>query len=259
MSEPIPEPGTLLSEAASSEPPVRRRSLRRYLATADTPFPRLVRAIRSAIATFSVPAPHALTKPLLWLFLALRNSYFFALRVFICEPLFKAYCKRYGRGLRTDCYVHWVSGSGDIMLGANVWLDGKIAIGFAARFAERPELLIGDNTAIGHGCRFAIGKRITIGRNCNLSGGTIVMDSNGHPADPKARSAHQPPAAEDVRPVVIGDGVWIGMQCIIFPGVKIGDGSVISAGSVVRTHVPPYSVVAGNPAKVMFRLKRPES
>ena len=45
---------------------------------------------------------------------------------------------------------------------------------------------------------------------------------------------------------------------MIFPGVKIGEGSVISAASIVRSHVPPYSVVAGNPAKVMFRLKKPE-
>ena len=55
---------------------------------------------------------------------------------------------------------------------------------------------------------------------------------------------------------MIPDGVWIGRHCIIFPGVKIGENSVISAGSVVRTHVPSYSVVAGNPAKVMFRLKK---
>jgi acetyltransferase-like isoleucine patch superfamily enzyme len=85
------------------------------------------------------------------------------------------------------------------------------------------------------------------------------MDSNGHPVDPRLRWAGEPPAPEDVRPVVIADGVWVGRQCIIFPGVKVGEGSVISAGSVVRTHVPPYSVVAGNPAKVMFRLKRPDA
>ena len=84
------------------------------------------------------------------------------------------------------------------------------------------------------------------------------MDSNAHSVDPVLRWQNSAPAEEDVRPVVIGDGVWIGLRCIIFPGVKIGDGSVVSAGSVVRSHVPPYSVVAGNPAKVMFRLKKPD-
>jgi acetyltransferase-like isoleucine patch superfamily enzyme len=84
------------------------------------------------------------------------------------------------------------------------------------------------------------------------------MDSNGHDTDPALRWRHEAPRAEDVRPVIIRDNVWIGRNCIIFPGVKIGEGSVISAGSVVRSHVPPYAVVAGNPAKVMFRLKKPD-
>jgi acetyltransferase-like isoleucine patch superfamily enzyme len=83
------------------------------------------------------------------------------------------------------------------------------------------------------------------------------MDSNAHRTDPAARLALEPPAPEEIRPVISRDGVWIGRRCLIFPGVKVGEGSVISAGSVVRTHVPPYSVVAGNPARVMFRLKNP--
>jgi acetyltransferase-like isoleucine patch superfamily enzyme len=197
-------------------------------------------------------------KPLLWLFLLLRNAYYFAVRVFICEPLFKAYCTKFGRNLHTGSYLHWITGRGAIVIGDNVTLDGKISIAFAARFSDQPTLQIGDNTGIGHGCSFTIGKLISIGRNCNLSGEVTIMDSNAHRTDPVARLALKPPAPEEIRPVIIRDGIWIGRQCIIFPGVKIGEGSVISAGSVVRTHVPPYSVVAGNPARVMFRLKKPD-
>jgi acetyltransferase-like isoleucine patch superfamily enzyme len=178
------------------------------------------------------------------------------MRVFVCEPLFKAYCKQYGRRLRTGIFIHRVSGKGDIILGNNVWINGKCNFNFAARFADRPALLVGDNTGIGHDCIFSIGKRITIGRDCILSGSVWIADSNGHPADLAARRTGQPPAPEDVRPVVIGNGVWIGRQTLIFPGVRIGDGSIISAGSVVRLHVPPYSVVAGNPAKIVMRLRR---
>jgi acetyltransferase-like isoleucine patch superfamily enzyme len=205
---------------------------------------------------FAVPAPKIIVKPLLWLFLFVRNVYYFVVRVFFCEPLFKAYCTKYGRNLHTGCYLHWIGGKGDIIIGDNVTLDGKSSIAFAARFSDHPTLQIGDNTGIGHGCSFTIGKLISIGRNCNLSGDITIMDSNAHDTDPAARMARKPPRPEDVRPVIIRDDVWIGRQCIIFPGVKIGEGSVISAGSVVRTHVPPYSVVAGNPAKVMFRLKK---
>jgi acetyltransferase-like isoleucine patch superfamily enzyme len=209
------------------------------------------------INEFSVPAPKLVVRPLVWLFLLLRNGYYFVVRVFICEPFFKAHCAKYGRNLHTDAHLHWISGKGDIVIGDNVSLVGKVNIGFAARFSDRPTLEIGDNTGIGPGCSFAIGKLISIGRNCTLSGNISIMDSNGHDLDPVSRLEHQPPQPEDVRPVIIRDNVWIGNSCIVFPGVKIGEGSVISAGSVIRTHVPPYSVVAGNPAKVMFRLKNP--
>jgi acetyltransferase-like isoleucine patch superfamily enzyme len=246
----------LRTETESSE--AAKLSLRRRLATSQGRLARLLRWAYRAINNFAVPAPRIVVRPLLRLFLLARNFYYFALRVFICEPLFKAYCTKYGRNLHTGCFVHWITGKGDIVLGDNVTLDGKSNIAFAARYSDHPTLQIGDNTGIGHNCFFTVGKLISIGRNCILSGDISIMDSSGHNADPVTRLASKPPEAEDVRPVVIRDGVWIGKHCIIFPGVKIGEGSVISAGSVVRSHVPPYSVVAGNPAKVMFRLKKPD-
>ena len=244
--------------AESGSRDMAKPSLRMRLATSQGRFARIVRWAYWSANNFAVPAPKIVVKPLLWVFLLIRSAYYFAVRVFICEPLFKAYCTKYGRNLHTGCYIHWVMGKGDIVIGDNVTIDGKVSIAFAARFSDHPTLEIGDNTGIGHGCFFTIGKRISIGRNCHLSGDITIMDSNAHDTDPAARLARKPPNPEDVRPVVIRDEVWIGRWCIIFPGVKIGEGSVISAGSVVRTHVPPFSVVAGNPAKVMFRLKKPD-
>jgi len=233
-------------------------SLRRRLATSQGSLARLLRWGYRAVNRFSVPAPRIIVRPLLRFFLLIRRAYYFVVRVFFCEPLFKAYCTKYGRNLHTGCFLHWIAGKGDIVLGDNVTLDGKTTIVFAARFSDHPTLEIGDNSGIGHNCFFTVGKLISIGRNCILSGDISIMDSSGHDTDPVTRWAYKPPESEDVRPVVIRDGVWIGKHCLIFPGVKIGEGSVISAGSVVRSHVPPYSVVAGNPAKVMFRLKKPD-
>jgi acetyltransferase-like isoleucine patch superfamily enzyme len=234
-----------------------RPGVAQYLATSDRLLPRLIRRLRRRVRSITLPAPGVVVRPLLWAFLAVRGCYYLGLRLFVCEPLFKAYCKQYGRGLRTGVYVHWVEGRGDIIVGDNVRIDGKCVISFAARFVDRPTLTIGDNSGIAHGCRFVVGKQITIGRNCRISGEVVVFDSSGHPADPQARRHGQPPSPEDVRPVVIGDDVWIGVRSLIFPGVRVGTGSVIAGGSVVRCHVPPYSVVAGNPARVVFRLARP--
>lgn len=246
-----------IAEPGSRE--LARMSLRRRLATSQGRFARVVRWAYRSGTNFALPAPKVVVKPLLWLFVAIRSAYWFALRVFICDPINKASFTRYGRNLRTGCFIHWILGKGDIIIGDNVWLSGKIEVRFAARYSDHPALEIGDNTGIGHGCSFTIGKLISIGRNCNFSGDTLVMDISGHDTDPELRWAHKAPNPDDVRPVIIRDGVWIGRRCIIFPGVKIGEGSVISAGSVVRTHVPPYSVAAGNPARVMFRLKKPDT
>ena len=54
-------------------------------------------------------------------------------------------------------------------------------------------------------------------------------------------------------PITIGDGVWIGARAIILPGITIGEGAIVAAGAVVTKDVAPWSVVAGNPAKVVKR------
>jgi acetyltransferase-like isoleucine patch superfamily enzyme len=230
-------------------------SLYQFLAASDHPAARAVRGLRRGIQGFTLPAPRVVVKPMLWAFLGLRGAYFFAKRVLICEPLFKAYCRSFGRGVRTGVYIHWVQGKGDIILGDNVEVDGKCAFTFAARFTARPTLIVGDGTGIGHNCQFTIGKQITIGRECRIASGVWMLDSSGHPSDPEARLAGLPPSPEDVRPIAIEDNVWIGARSIIFPGVTIGRGSIVTAASVVMSDVPPDTVVAGNPARKVGSLQ----
>ena len=62
-------------------------------------------------------------------------------------------------------------------------------------------------------------------------------------------------AIAEQRPILVGDNVWIGSRSILLPGTTIGEGSVVSAASVVRGEVPPYTVVAGNPARPVGSLK----
>jgi acetyltransferase-like isoleucine patch superfamily enzyme len=185
----------------------------------------------------------------LWCYLAGRGLWFTFRRVAIAEPLFKAYCKEYGRGLRTGIYLHWIQGVGDIVTGDDVLVDGKSAISFAARYADRPLLQIGDHTKVGHNCHFTIGKAIRIGRHCLIAANVLMFDSGGHASDPELRMQGLPPAENQVRPITLEDNVWIGRNAIIFPGVTIGEGSIVSAGAVVMMDVPAYTVVAGNPAR----------
>jgi acetyltransferase-like isoleucine patch superfamily enzyme len=226
----------------------------RYLATSDDWKARAFRSLYRAVGNFSVPAPRLITVPILAVVVGIRSTYYFFMRVFICEPLFKAYCTSYGRNLHTGVFLHWVQGKGDIILGDNVTLGGRANIFFAARFSERPVLRIGDNTGIGHQCSFVVGKEISIGRHCRFASSIAVFDTSGHPSDPVARMNGEPPGMDDVRPVIIGDNVWIGTGSAIYPGVVIGDNSIVSANSVVMNNVPANTVVAGNPARMIRSL-----
>jgi acetyltransferase-like isoleucine patch superfamily enzyme len=231
--------------------------LYRYLALSDNRPARLARRLYWGIATFTLPAPKVIVKPMLWAYLAIRSVYYWLMRVLICEPLFKAYCKQYGRGVRTDAHIHWVQGKGDIILGDYVEVDGTCSFAFAARFSPNPTLRVGDHTIIRGGTSFVVCKSIAIGKHCKIAGGVSMFESSGHPSDPEDRMAGLPPRFEDVRPITIGDNVWIGQRSIITPGVTIGEGSIVSAASVVLSDVPPYTVVAGYPARKIASLRNP--
>jgi acetyltransferase-like isoleucine patch superfamily enzyme len=163
--------------------------------------------------------------------------------------LFKAYCTSYGRNLHTGVFLHWVQGKGD-----NVTLGRTIEHLFRGPVFRAPDFRIGDNTGVGHECAFTIGKEIRIGSHCRFASYIAIFDSSGHPSDPVARKRGAPPSRDDVRPVNIGDNVWVGTGVIIYPGVTIGDNSIVSAGSVVMSNVPANTVVAGNPARMVRTL-----
>ncbi len=228
--------------------------LRHRLATSTHPFVKWLKRARRRSVSIPFPLPPALLRPVLWVFLALRTLWYQVYRILVCEPLFRAYCYRVGRGLRTGVFIHWVQGAGRIILGDDVTVDGRCTFTFGASFSERPTLEIGDRTTIGHGCSFAVGKSIRIGEDCLIAQGVAMLDSSGHPLNPEQRRAHLPPAAEEVKPIVIGNNVWIGDNAKIMPGVTIGDGSVVAAGSVVGGSIPPNTLVAGYPARKLRDL-----
>ena len=108
---------------------------------------------------------------------------------------------------------------------------------------------IGAGTRI-HGTCIHAYESIRIGRNCLIAANTQIFDGNGHDLSlPDAEKRIETVGGS--RPVLIEDNVWIGANCIILPGVRIGEGSVISAGSVVSRDIPSLSVAAGNPAIVI--------
>lgn len=111
------------------------------------------------------------------------------------------------------------------------------------------DVVIGHHTRVGIHCT-VIGP-VTIGNHVNLAQGITVSALNHNFSDPSLRIDEQ---GVSTSPVVIEDDVWIGANAVVTPGVTIGSHSVVAAGAVVTKDVPPHTLVAGVPAKVLKSL-----
>jgi acetyltransferase-like isoleucine patch superfamily enzyme len=186
------------------------------------------------------------------LHVGVREGCGWAARFFWYEPLFRSQCDSVGPGLCMDT-LPYINGKGRIVLGERVRLGGKIDIIFSNRLYE-PELIVGDDTFIGHACSINAARSVRIGRHCLIAGSVRLADFDGHPIDADRRRGKEPTPPEGIRPIVIGDDVWIGSSALILKGVTVGDRSIVAAGAVVTRDVPSDVVVAGNPARVVKHL-----
>lgn len=108
----------------------------------------------------------------------------------------------------------------------------------------------GAESFINNDCTFMDGGTITLGSRCFI-GPRVQLYTATHPLDAARRATGE----ERALPVRIGDDCWLGGGAIVLPGVTIGDRSVVGAGAVVTRDVPPDSLVAGNPARVIRKLR----
>ena len=125
----------------------------------------------------------------------------------------------------------------------------KVNIEHNALFS--PKVSLGDYSGIGVNAKIygtcVIGNHVMMGEDCTIITRNHKFDRTDIPMMEQG--------FEEEKPVHIGNDVWIGDRVTIMPGVHIGDGCVIGAGAVVTRDIPPYSIAAGVPAKVLRRRK----
>lgn len=145
-----------------------------------------------------------------------------------------------------------------ITIGAFTHIRGELLT-----FRHGGKINIGHYCYIGEGTRIWSGKDIVIGDRVLIAHNVNIFDNLTHPTNTKARHEHYKtiitsghPSKIDLseQPVVICSDAWIGCMSIVLPGVTIGEGAIVGAGSVVTKDVPPYTIVAGNPAKIIREL-----
>jgi acetyltransferase-like isoleucine patch superfamily enzyme len=128
-------------------------------------------------------------------------------------------------------------------------------------------VVIGDNVYIGGGTIIDCVNSIVIDNDVLVAYECVISDSNNHSirysirrndlAQWKKGRQHDWGTTPS-RPVKICKGAWIGLKSIILQGVTIGEGAIVGAGSVVTRSVPPYTIVAGNPARVIREIPEDE-
>jgi len=109
------------------------------------------------------------------------------------------------------------------------------------------KIRIGDNVWMS-GCSIVARDSIIIEDDVLIGSGVIIMDNDAHPITLEDRDDSSKIIS---KPIVVRNSVFIGARAIIMKGVELGEGAVIGAGSVVTKSVPPFAIVAGNPARVI--------
>lgn len=109
------------------------------------------------------------------------------------------------------------------------------------------KIVIGNNCVL-QGTTICSYNQVSIGDNVIFGPNTVIMDCGGHTLTNRGSSDELDNLI--AKPITIGNDVWIGYGCIILPGVNIGSGAVIGAGSVVTKDVPPNSMAVGNPSTI---------
>ncbi|KAF3011329.1 hypothetical protein E8E14_005211 [Neopestalotiopsis sp. 37M] len=135
----------------------------------------------------------------------------------------------------------------DAVLHEYPWIERPINIDYGTNIKVGSNVFINFNCTILDTCQVSIGSRTLIGPNVSLFSGT-------HPLDPDLRNGTNGPELGGT--ITIGEDCWIAGNVIILPGITIGNGCTIGAGSVVTKNVPDYHCVAGNPARIIRKIER---
>ena len=191
---------------------------------------------------------------------------------FYCKLSGLPYRKGYhvtGRAYVAPCGLSWllsvmgaVPWGGQLSIGRNFACNNKFtsnSLGCSQPcfFNVMGELDIGDNVGIS-GSTICARTKVTIGNNVLIGSGCLINDSDSHPLDYLERRANSYKSLVS-KPITICDDVFIGARSIILKGVTIGQGAVVGAGSVVAKDVEPFTIVAGNPARVIRKTNNEDS
>ena len=177
------------------------------------------------------------------------------LRIFYYTPLLKSRLKNKPKQLYLYGGLPVVIGSLDIVMGNKVRLAAMTTISGRVVGRNVPQLIIGDNVGIAWRTSISVGNIITIGNNVRIAGDCYLAGYPGHPVNAKLRALGRPDEENQVGDITLEDDVWLATGVKVMPGVTIGQGTIVAAGSVVTKDLPSFVLAGGVPAKIIKSIE----
>lgn len=155
---------------------------------------------------------------------------------------------------------------------------GKVKIGHHCRISgsitckSTGNVEIGNYSVVQNHSAILCLQHVKIGHYVGIADGTLIVDNNNHRTEPEERVKHRVRVApggpgypglgngwelSESSPIIIEDVVWVGRMCAIMKGVTIGEGAIVASNSIVTKDIPPYTIAAGNPAKIVKKIQPP--
>ena len=229
---------------------------KRWMKTSEHPIARTALAVVKHARSASAPCVPGAHRVVYRLHKSIAHVWHELWRACYWTPVFRARLDGSGVGLHlAGRGMPFVTGPVKISVGRHCRFSTALTISGRAASLREPRLEIGDNVGVGWQTTIAVGRRIVLGDNVRIAGRAFLAGYPGHPLDARDRAAGLPCTENQVGDIIIRRDAWLGAGCSVMSGVEIGEGAVIAAGSIVTKDIPPFTLAAGAPARVIRRLK----
>ena len=228
---------------------------KQWAKTSDHIFAQLIKKLWFKIKAIEMPNIPFVFKPLYFIHLVLKQTISDVMRIVYYTPLLKSRLKNNPKQLYLYGGLPVIIGSLDIVMGDKVRLAAMTTICGRTVGQSIPQLIIGDNVGIAWRTSISVATKITIGNNVRIAGDCYLAGYPGHPINAKLRAQGKPEHDSQVGEITLEHDVWLASGVKVMPGVTIGHGTIVAAGSVVTKSLPSYVLAGGIPAKIIRSIE----
>ncbi|WP_372765761.1 acyltransferase [Pseudoalteromonas sp.] len=228
--------------------------VKNWVKSSDTGLGKFCRSSFYALKHIEMPVIPLFYKILFLLHGCMKTMWHKTLQFFYYTPMFKSQVGGSKKRLTLQCGIPQVIGTLAIRVGNDVRMSGVTT--FCGRYNQHhvAQLIIGNNVDIGWQNAFSVGSRIELHDDVRLAGRVFLAGFPGHPLNSAERAKGKPDLPEQVGDIIIKQGAWIGTGATVLAGVTIGKGAIVAANAVVTKDVPDFTLVAGNPARIIKQV-----